>query len=382
MIALDCRYIRERPSGIGPYVEGLVEHLPRLAPDLHFLLLKHPLAPARLSLAPNVHEVVVPYDPNGPETMWLLPRLVDFRGVSLYHGTFNILPAGLPVPAMITLCDVMWMTHPERCRKPGPWGAVETRFFQHGIRRTLRDAIRIHTISDASKREIGKLAPSGAARTSVLPFGVADGWRPAESEADRAAAAAAARQKWVPGAARYVLTVGQYAGYKNHEGVIRAFSRAFDEEPGMHLALVQRLGQGSRLLDLIRDEGLEGRVHFLKNVPQAELQALFWGATCLCHPSFEEGFGNPPCEALGSGLPVVTSNVSSMPEVSGDAALLVDPHDVDEIAAALQRIAGDPDLAAELRARGLVRAQIYQWRHTAEDTLAVYREIAAETGRS
>lgn len=374
MIALDCRYIRERPSGIGPYVQGLVDHLPGLAPDLHFLLIKHPLAPARLSLAPNVHEVVAPYDPNGPETMWLLPRLFDFRGVRLYHGTFNIQPAGLPVPSMITLCDVMWMTHPERCRKPGPWGAVETFFYQHGIRRTLREAVRIHTISEATKREIGRLDPAAEARTRVMHFGVADGWRPARSAEDDAAATAA-QAKWVPGAKRFVLTVGQYAGYKNHEGVVRAFAQAFADEPDMHLALVQRLGKGSRLVELLESLGLEGRVHFLKNIPQDELQALFWAATCLCHPSFEEGFGNPPCEALGSGLPVVTSNVSSMPEVSGDAALLVDPHDVADIAAALSRVAGDAALRAEMRRKGLVRAELYQWRRTAEETLVQYREL-------
>ena len=374
MIALDCRYIRERPSGIGPYVQGLVDHLPGLAPELHFLFIKHPLAPARLSLAPNVHEVVVPNDPNGPETMWLLPRFVDFRGVSLYHGTFNFLPAGLPVPAVITLCDVMWMNHPDWCRKVGPWGTVETLFYQHGIRRTLRDAARIHTISHASAREIAALDRSAAARTRVMHFGVADGFRPAATEADHLAARAA-QEKWVPGAERFVLTIGQYTGYKNHEGVVRGFAQAFADRPGVHLALVQRLKKGSGLDDLVRKEGLEGRVHFLRNVPQAVLQALFWAASCLCHPSFEEGFGNPPCEALGSGLPVVTSNLSSMPEVSGDAALLVDPHRPEEIAAALRRVLEDPDLAATMRARGLERAKLYQWKKTAEDTLAVYREI-------
>ncbi|MBK7398934.1 MAG: glycosyltransferase [Myxococcales bacterium] len=150
----------------------------------------------------------------------------------------------------------------------------------------------------------------------------------------------------------------------------------------MHLALVQRLARASRFLGShAGTRASRAACTSSGTCPRRSCRPCSGVATCLCHPSFEEGAGNPPCEALGSGPPVVTSNVSSMPEVSGDAALLVDPHDVDEIAVALQRIAGDPTWRRAPR-ENLVRARIYRWRHTAEDTLAVYREIAAETGRS
>lgn len=374
MIAIDCRYIRERPSGIGPYVQSLVDFLPELAPDLHFLLLKHPKAPARLSYAPNVHEVVFPYEPTGPVTMWALPQLADLRGVKLFHATFNVMPAWLKMPTITTIHDVMWVQHPEWCRVPGPWGYVETFYYNHGIRRALQKSARIAAISDATKREIGNLDRDAESRTRVTHYGVSDDWRPPKDDEERQFAERM-REKWVPGARRYVLTVGQFAGYKNHDGVVRAFARAFRDDPSMHLALVQRLGKGSLLVPLIEQLGLQGRVHFLKDVPFDELRALFWGAVCLCHPSLAEGFGNPPSEALGAGTPIVTSNRSSMPEVSGGAGILVNPESDAEIADAMRKIADDPQLAAKMRADGLEKVKQFRWKATAEKTLAIYREV-------
>lgn len=377
MICIDCRYIRERPSGISALVQALVDHVPRLAPDLHFFLLKHPNAPARLSHAPNVHERVVPEEANGPATLLWLPRVVDLRGVRLFHATFNILPAGLAMPSVVTLCDVMWLKHPAWARSEGLWGHVETAFYRRGIRHALRHATRLAAISEATRAEIGTLDRDAFARTRVTLLGVSDDFRVIDGDEGRAAIAAA-RAKWVPGAERYVLTVGQFAGYKNHERVVRAFARAFRDDAGVHLALVQRLGPGERALrPIARSLGVSERVHFLSGVPLGDLVALYNGALVLCHPSLYEGFGNPPGEALGCGCPVVTSNRSSMPEVSKDAALLVDPESVEAIARALSRVADEPGLADRMRARGLARKRELTWEAFARANVEVYREVLA-----
>jgi glycosyltransferase involved in cell wall biosynthesis len=376
-ICIDCRYIRERPSGISPLVQALVDHAPALCPESRFLFLKHPKGPPRLSTAANVREVVVPQEANGPATLLWLPWVVDLGGVDLFHATFNILPRGLPMKTVVTLCDVMWMKHPEWCRDPGPWGYVETAFYQVGIHHTLRHATRIAAISDATKQEIGTLDRRAAERTRVTLLGVSEEFRRLEGpEGERAIADV--RTKRLPGAARYVLTVGQFAGYKNHERVVRAFAAAFGDDETIHLGLVQRLGAGQEALEPIaKSLGIARRVHFLSGVPFPELVALYNGALCLCHPSLEEGFGNPPSEALGCGCPIVTSNRSSMPQVSGDAALYVNPERVDEIAAALRRVAYEPELAAGMRERGLRRAKELSWRAFAEANVAVYRETMA-----
>ncbi len=374
-VCIDCRYIRERPSGIATIVQALVDHLPAMAPDLDFFFLKHPNAPARLSAAPNVREQVVSQEANGPATLLALPRFVDLRGVDLFHGTFNILPAGLTMPTVVTLCDVMWLKYPHWARSAGPRGRVETAFYQHGIRRALAKASRLVAISEATRSEIGTLDRGAWERTRVALEGVSADYRPLEGEEGRRAIEAA-RAKHLPDAKRYVLTVGQFAPYKNHVTVVRAFAAAFGDQPDVQLALVQRLGPGQKVLEpLARSLGVDRRVKFLSGIPLPELVALYNGAIALCHPSLYEGFGNCPAEAIACGCPVVTSNRSSMPEVSGVAAELVNPEDPDDVAAALRRVARDPAHAATMRARGLARAAELTWKAHAEKNLRTYREL-------
>lgn len=375
MICIDCRYIRERPSGIGAVVQALVSNLPRLAPELRFFFLKHPRGPKRLSFAPNVHERVVPEEANGPATLLYLPKVVDLRGVRLFHATFNILPSGLRMPTVVTLHDVMWLKYPGWARSPGAWGHVETAFYQRGIRHALRHATRIATVSEATRGELRGIDRAAHERSRTTFPGISDEFRRFETEAEMRSIDVA-RERWLPGAERYVLTVGQFAGYKNHPAVLRAFAKAFRDDPRIHLGLVQRLGEGERVLrPLSRRLGIEAQVHFLPAVPFADLIALYNGAVALCHPSLYEGFGIPPAEALACGCPVITSNRSSMPEVSGDAAILVDPESDEAIAQALRKVAYEPEVAEAMRARGLLRKKELRWEAFARQNLEIYREI-------
>jgi glycosyltransferase involved in cell wall biosynthesis len=379
LIALDCRYVRNRITGLLSYVTALVELLPVLAPDLEFLFLAHPDAERRLAVTPNAREVVFPYVPCGPATLWGMSRLLDLRGVRVFHAPFNILPVGLPMPTVTTIHDVMWLERPEWVRPRGAWARlVEQPFMQYGMRRALAHSTRIAVDSQATFDAVARLAPDAAARTRVTWLGVGLRFRPASSERD-AEAATEARKRWVPGAGRYVLTVGQYAPYKNHEAVVRAFATAFARELDVHLALVQRRGEWREHLGaLVRRLGVESRVHFLRDVPYDELVALHWGALLLCHPSLCEGFGNPPAEAMAAGCPVITSDRPPMREIGGEAAVLVDPERVDAIAAAMRRVAKDAALRATMRTRGLAQAAQFPWRRTAETTLAIYRELLDE----
>jgi glycosyltransferase involved in cell wall biosynthesis len=374
-VAIDCRYITDKPSGIGSYVRGLLEWLPSLAPDLTFLLLRSHKAPGALCDAPNVRERVVPYESSGPATMWALPRLVDLRGVDLFHATFNLEPAGLTMPVVTTIHDTMWLEHAELCKRPGPWGYVETAYWRHGMRRALRRSARLLTVSEASKRAIAALSADAGARTRVTPLGVEPWLRPMNDDEDDRAALRTLREGKLRGVGRYVLSVGQFAGYKNHEGVVRAFARAFGPRDDVDLVMVHRLGSSSRLVPLMRALGVEARVRFLHGLSEAEIRALFWGATALCHPSLIEGFGLPVAEAMACGCPVITSDASAMPEVAGGAAALVDPRDDASIAQALLKVVDDEDLRAEMMARGLRRASELSREVTAGKTLAVYREV-------
>ena len=365
VICIDCRYVRPRPSGIGEVTAQLAAHAPALMPEARFLLLKHPEAP-RLSKSPNVEERIVDYAANGPVTMWALPRLVDLSGVALFHAPFNILPAGLRMPTVTTVHDVMWLMRPDLAAQRGWRGRVDRIFYRNGIRRALRRSARIACVSAATAADIASVEPRAAARTRVTLSGVDPMFRPI---ADPFPA---------PRGGRYILSVGQFAPYKNHAAVLKAFARLAPDLPDLDLIFVQR--QGARFAELkVQAAALSvaDRVSFVPSVDREALVRLYNGALALAHPSLMEGFGNPLAEAMACGCPVVTSDRSAMPEVTGGAALLVDPTDVDAIAAALRRVATEPALAADLRARGLARAAQLSWRAFAEANVAIYRELLA-----
>jgi glycosyltransferase involved in cell wall biosynthesis len=366
-IVIDCRYLGPRPSGIGEVVAALVRHLPELAPDCEFTLLRNALRREPLSRAPNVRELVVSSPANGPVTLLHLPLAVDLTGIDLFHAPANILPGGLAMPSITTVHDVMWLTHPEWCN-PRPWGLIERHFYRHGITRALARSALVATVSEASRGEIIRIAPEAAARVVVTRSGVDREFAPVARDA------AVLARIGVPLGKRYCLVVGQGAPYKNHEGALRAFAHAFARVPDMDCVMVQRRrGSDAALERLAASLGLAGRVHLLDAIERPDLVQLYSGAEALIHPSLCEGFGNPVAEAMACGCPVVTSNVSAMPEVAGGATLLADPRDPAEIAAQLRRVVEDRSLAADLRRRGLERAAELDWRAFAAANLALYR---------
>jgi glycosyltransferase involved in cell wall biosynthesis len=172
----------------------------------------------------------------------------------------------------------------------------------------------------------------------------------------------------------YVLAVGTLEPRKNLERLISAWSSLdANARAGHVLALVGPVGwDAAPILAAARDQGAQ----LLGRVREEELRALYAGASAFAYPSLYEGFGLPVLEAMAAGAPVLTSNVSSLPEVAGDAALLVDPTDVTAIATGLSRLLSDPALAESLRARGRARAAEFSWERTARETLALLRSIA------
>lgn len=178
--------------------------------------------------------------------------------------------------------------------------------------------------------------------------------------------------------APYLLYVGTLQPRKNLTRVINAFARvaARPELAGFRLVLAGK--QGWLYEDLVAQVerlGLAGRVQFPGYIPSADLPALLRGARAFVYPSLYEGFGLPVLEAGAYGVPVITSNTSSLPEVAGDAALLVDPHDVDAIAAAMYRLVTDDALAAELARRGQENVKRFSWQKCAAETLAVLESV-------
>lgn len=243
------------------------------------------------------------------------------------------------------------------------------------VRLSLRGARRVLTISEASRRDL--IAAYGLApdRVTATPLAADGRFRPA------AAADVAALRERLGLAGRYVLYLGINKPHKNLATLIDAWGRLAADGPdatGVELVIA---GRWDPRYDDVRARAAVlpagARVRFLGPVADADLPALYSGAAVFAFPSRYEGFGLPPLEAMACGAPVVVANASSLPEVVGDAGRLVPADDVRGWADALGEILGRPEVAADLRARGLARAAIFTWAATARQTLHVYRSVVA-----
>jgi len=177
---------------------------------------------------------------------------------------------------------------------------------------------------------------------------------------------------------RYIFCVGSFAsGIKNLPGILKAFSIMNDTLIESHQMVIageifERIPEAS---DLIRKLKRQDRVICLGYVPDAELPSIYRNAEIFMFPSLHEGFGIPVLEAMACGTPVITSNITGMPEVAGDAALLVDPYSIDEMKVGMERALTDVGLRENLTKKGLQRAQLFSWASTAERTLKIYEEV-------
>ena len=184
----------------------------------------------------------------------------------------------------------------------------------------------------------------------------------------------------IPAEARVLLFLGRLHPMKRVSALIDAFgrTRARGCEEGLKLVIIgDEISKLPALRRAVHSHKLHKHVRFLGYLEDDTLAILYRLASVFVFPSLYEGFGLPPLEAMASGTPVVTSNVSSLPEVAGDAAVLVDPYDVDAIADGMRRVIADPALAADLRRRGLARAREFSWARSVERTLEVYRSVCA-----
>jgi glycosyltransferase involved in cell wall biosynthesis len=178
----------------------------------------------------------------------------------------------------------------------------------------------------------------------------------------------------------YILYVGSVEPRKNLLRLLDAYQELLKWSERWRLVIVgaRNYWKSSPVAQKVEQLGLGGQVKFTGYVPDEDLPALYNGADLFCFPSLYEGFGLPVLEAMACGTPVVTANSSSLPEVAGEAALLVDPYNVAEIAAAMRRVLEDPQLAEVLRQRGLKRSAQFTWEKTARETIAVYEKVLGE----
>jgi glycosyltransferase involved in cell wall biosynthesis len=270
-----------------------------------------------------------------------------------------------------TVHDIMWLVNPRFNSRSRLVRAVAGPFYRAAIDACMSSATRVLAVSEATRRAMAEHAPWHATKIRVTPNGIdRDKIRPlADGEAARAIAHLVSPRTLL------VLTVGDASPHKNHANAVRGYMRAFGARADWRMVLVRRfLRLDPEMHALLREPAVAERVIALPHVPAATLNALYHAARIYLHPSYYEGFGIPLLEAMAARIPVVTSSVSSLPEVAGDAALLVDPADPEAIATALLRLDADEALRARLIAAGERRLELFTWERCAKRTLEAYRE--------
>lgn len=289
--------------------------------------------------------------------------------IDLYHGTSFVMPPLHHAKGIMTIYDLSFMLFPQ-------FHTREMQAFTKNIRRYAERSDCIIAISEQTKQDIVRLLDVPADKVRVTLLAADTRYRVIDDKHRLASVAA------TYGIDReYILYTGTLEPRKNVPAIIRAFQSIKRELKVPHRLVLA--GKKGWLYDDIfaevRAMDLEHEVIFTGYVPDEDLPFLYNGADLFVYPSFYEGFGLPPLEAMACGCPVITSSTSSLPEVVGAAGIMVDPRKPEELAEAMARVLGDNELLADMRRRGVERAATFSWERCARETLSIYRDV---TGKS
>jgi alpha-1,3-rhamnosyl/mannosyltransferase len=388
-IAVDARYVADHFPGIGRYVYGLLDALAGLDQPHTLLVLHNPALPNTRfdlgALARNqaVELVATGARPFTPGEQLHIAGILRRLRADLYHAPYYVMPYfGLPCPAVVTLYDAIPRLFPAEV---SPRARL---LFDLLTRLALRAARGLIAISESARRDIAAAYRTPPERIAVTPLAAGARFRPQPPEA---VAALRARHDLPE---RYVLSLCSNKPHKNLVALVEAWAvlrelnvgtsnveRRTSNVPTFDVQLVVAGAWDPRYpeaRDLAARRGLGAAVRFLPHVAEADLPALYAGAEVFVFPSRYEGFGLPPLEAMACGAPVVCGALSSLPEVVGEAGLLVDVTRPAAIAEGLARVLADAGLRVRLREAGLRRAATFSWRRTAELTLGVYEHVGLE----
>ncbi|MBI4265050.1 MAG: glycosyltransferase family 4 protein [Acidobacteria bacterium] len=367
-VAIDARKLHD--FGIGTYTRNLLRYLARIDRGTEYVLLCQEadlgVAP---QLGPNFHTVLEPSANYSLTEQIHVPWLLGRVRPDVFHAPHYVLPPAVPCRSVVTIHDCIHLMFPQYL----PSRAAHA-YAKAAMWAAAKRSSRILTVSEASKRDILRFFKVPPEKIVVVYNAIDERFRtaPAEEEVARV------RERYQLDHG-FVLYVGNIKPHKNLVRLIEAFAelrrRGFDE---LKLLIIgDEISKLPALRRAVHKHKLYKHVRFLGYLPDETLAVLYRLAAVFVFPSLYEGFGLPPLEAMASGTPVVTSNVSSLPEVAGGAALLVDPYDVGAIADGVCRVLSDAALASELRARGIERAREFSWTRSISRTRELYQEVCA-----
>jgi len=360
-----------RSAGISSYMDNLLRHLPAADAGMDYEVFTHERAwpaPAgmrvRYTRWPTHHPLArIPWE------QVVLPWWLYAGRHNLLHALAFVAPLAWRGPTVVTVFDLSFLLFPERFR------VYNRLYLSMFTRLSARRADRVIVISESTKRDAVRLLGLDARRVAVVYCGVDEMYRPLPAEVVEEYR----RRRGLP--ERFVLFVGTLEPRKNIAGLIEAYrllAAGWPRGAGEPPALVIAGAKGWYYQDVyqaVQRAELMERVVFTGYVPADELPFLYNAATLFVYPSFYEGFGLPPLEAMACGTAVVVSDRSSLPEVVGDAGVLVNPEEPAAIAQAMHELLRDEEARRVLADKGRRRAAAFSWQRAAQETTAIYRQV-------
>jgi glycosyltransferase involved in cell wall biosynthesis len=365
-IGIDARKLHD--FGIGTYIRNLLRELANMDHETEYVILSRPEDDAAVrALGENFRPVKVTAGNYSLSEQIRIPQALKREKVDLFHAPHYVLPPLVRCPSVVTIHDCIHLMFPQYL--PNRWALAYART---SISLAAKRATRVLTVSESSKRDIQRFVdiPSGKIDVIYNSFDPRFGIEPDEETVYRV------RERYQLHT-DFVLYAGNVKPHKNLERLIDAFhivrKRGLEN---LKLVLIgDEISKYTALRRAVHRHQLHNYVRFLGYLPEDTLGVMYRLAGVFVFPSLYEGFGLPPLEAMASGTPVVTSNVSSLPEVAGDAAVLVDPYDASAIADGMYRVLTDNSLRKELRRRGPERAGQFSWESSVRRVREIYGQV-------
>jgi glycosyltransferase involved in cell wall biosynthesis len=371
-IGIDATALPPQPVGAGNYIIQIIRALAELGEDASYTVFAQPHGRELIGLAEgnNLRFEMVSEMPPARRLTWeqtRLPSLLRRSRVDLLHSLHYTMPLRHPVKQVVTLHDMTYFLFP----------ALHTfskrYFFRAFIKLSGRQADALLADSESTRRDAIRLAGIPAGKITTALLGVTPEFTPIKNPEKLHRVA---EKYQLPG--RFILFVGLLEPRKNVITLLRAYQQNRPELEGRRLVIVGRKGwMYNQLQQIVGELNLGEDVHFTGYVEQADLPAVYNLADVFVYPSIYEGFGLPVLEAMACGTPVITTNVSSMPEITGEAGILVPAVDTAALGSALRSILSDPTLQQKISQEGLQRAAAFTWQHTARLTFDVYQRVLA-----
>jgi glycosyltransferase involved in cell wall biosynthesis len=375
-IAIDARMLDAPYTGVGRYTKNLIVAIRNIDDQNEYIFIVGDTYDSKIFRGKNFKIVRWRYRPFSLRSIFLLYKLLLKERIDIFHSPFCVAPLLAKCPVILTIHDLMAIKYPGFFTGRRFLARILGRiYFKIFMTLSIRKARAVIVDSKQIEEDLIDFMPHALPKTAVIYGGVDECFRKIVEETK----IVVFREKYNL-KKKIILYLGSTRPHKNLPRLIKAFGKLVSQSDSDYQLVIAGEKDKNLLVlkNLSHELGLSNRIVFLNHLSQEELLLLMNAANIFMFTSLYEGFGLPPLEAMACGTPVIASNAASVPEVVGDAAMLVNPKDDREIASAMLRLLTDDSLRQELIRKGFQRIRLFSWENTAKKTIGVYQKVMTE----